>query len=49
MAKELLGRPTINYTATVREIFLKDPSRGVKIESIWDGDRLLTIIVKGGK
>ena len=43
IAKELLGQPT------VRESFLKGPHSGVKIESVWDGDRLLTIIVKGGK
>ncbi|EOH96601.1 hypothetical protein UAY_02969 [Enterococcus moraviensis ATCC BAA-383] len=49
VAKELPGLPTVNYTTTVRESFLKGPSGGVKIESVWDGDRLLTIIVKGGK
>ncbi|MBC1990222.1 hypothetical protein HCJ21_12975 [Listeria seeligeri] len=49
IAKELPGTPTVNYTATVRESFLKGPNGGVKIESVWDGDRLLTIIVKGGK
>lgn len=49
IAKELPSTPTVNYTATVRERFLKGPNGGVKIESVWDGDRLLTIIVKGGK
>ena len=49
IAKELPGTPTVNYTATVRESFLKGPNGGVKIESVWDGDTLLTIIVKGGK
>ncbi|MBC6135252.1 hypothetical protein HB825_10445 [Listeria booriae] len=49
IAKELSGQPTVNYTATVRESFLKGSHSGVKIESVWDGDRLLTIIVKGGK
>lgn len=28
---------------------LNDPSNILKTESVWDGDRLLTIIVKGGK
>lgn len=49
IAKELPGQPTVNYTVTVKESFLKGPRSGVKIESVWDGDRLLTIIVKGGK
>ncbi|MDV7745098.1 hypothetical protein PSH14_08280, partial [Enterococcus mundtii] len=49
VAKELYGKPTVNYTATVRESFLKGPNGGVKIESVWDGDRLLTIIIKGGR
>lgn len=38
-----------DYIATVRESFLKGPNGGVKLESVWDGDRLLTIIVKGGQ
>ncbi|MBF2544366.1 hypothetical protein IA922_06130 [Listeria seeligeri] len=49
IAKELPGTPKVNYKTTVRESFLKGPGGGVKVESVWDGDRLLTIIVKGGK
>ena len=49
VAKELLNKPTIEYTATVRESFLMGPMGGVKIESVWNGNKLLTIIVKGGK
>ncbi|WP_228465419.1 hypothetical protein [Listeria seeligeri] len=49
IAKEIPGKPKVNYKTTVRESFLKGPGGGVKVESVWDGDRLLTIIVKGGK
>lgn len=49
IAKELLNTPIVDYTATVRESFFKGPNGSVKVESVWDGDRLLTIIIKGGK
>ncbi len=48
VAKELLGTPTITYTATTRESFFMEPGGGVMFETVWDGDRLLTIIIKGG-
>lgn len=46
--KELAGNPTIEYTATTRESLLMGPYGGVKLKTIWDGYRLLTIIVEGG-
>lgn len=39
---------TFEYTATIRESFFMGPSGGVKIESVWEGKRLLNIIFKGG-
>ena len=49
VAKEIAGNPTIEYTATTRESLLMEPYGGVKLKTIWDGDRLLTIIVEGGR
>ncbi len=48
VAKEIAGNPTIEYTATTRESLLMGPYGGVKLKTIWDGDRLLTIIIEGG-
>lgn len=48
IAKELPGQPVMEYTATTKESFLMGPGGGVKVESVWDGNRLLTIILKGG-
>ncbi len=39
---------TFKYIATVRESFFMGPGGGVKLESVWDGNWLLKIIVKGG-
>lgn len=36
------------YTVTTRESLLMGPGGAVKVESVWDGNRLLTVIVKGG-
>lgn len=47
--KELPDRPVVEYTATTRESLLMGPGGAIKLESIWDGDRLLTVIIKGGK
>ena len=47
-AKQLPGTPVIEYTSTTRESLLMGPGGAVKIESVWDGNRLITIIVKGG-
>jgi len=43
------GQVPVEYTATIRESFFMGPGGGVKFETIWDGNRLLTIIVKGGR
>lgn len=49
IAKELPDKPVVEYTATTRESFLMGPGGGVMVESVWDDERLLTIIIKGGK
>ena len=48
IAKELPGKPVVEYTATTRESLLMGPGGAVMVESVWDGNRLLTVIVKGG-
>ena len=42
--KQLPGTPVIEYTSTTRESLLMGPGGAVKIESVWDGNRLITII-----
>lgn len=49
IAKELPGKPEMSYLSTTRESFLMGPLKGVVIESVWNGDQLVTIIIKGGK
>ncbi len=49
VAKELPNKPTFQYVSTTRESFLAGPMGGVKVESVWEGARLITIIIKGGK
>ena len=49
IAKELPGNPTIEYTTTTKESFFMGPGGGVKLETVWDGNRLLTVIIKSGK
>ena len=49
VAKDIPGSPVVNYTATTRESLLMGPNGGVLVESVWDGDRLITVIIKGGK
>lgn len=46
VAKELPGQPIVEYTATTRESFLMGLGGGVKLRSVWDGDKLLTIIIE---
>ena len=48
ITKEIPGRLVVEYTATTRESLLMGPRGTVLVESVWDGDRLLTIIIKGG-
>lgn len=48
VAKELPGKPVVEYTATTRESLLMGPGGAVKVESVWDGNRLITVVVKGG-
>lgn len=48
IAKELPGKPIVEYTAITRESLLMGPGGAVKVESVWDGNRLITVIVKGG-
>lgn len=49
VAKELAGKPVLTYTATTKESLLMGPYGGVKLETVWDGNRLLTIVIKAGK
>ena len=49
IAKELPGAPVVEYTATTRESLLMGPGGALKVESVWDGNRLLTVILKGGQ
>ena len=49
IAKELPGQPRIEYTATTRESFLMGPGGGVKLKTVWDGNRLLTVVIEAGK
>ena len=48
VAEEIPGKPTIQYIATIRESLLMGPGGAVKLESVWDGVRLLTVVIKGG-
>ncbi|MDL2302374.1 hypothetical protein LJC58_08465 [Lachnospiraceae bacterium OttesenSCG-928-D06] len=48
IAKELPGQPRIQYTATTRDSLLMGPGGGLKVESVWDNNRLLTLLLKGG-
>ncbi|MBE5903797.1 MAG: hypothetical protein E7275_05855 [Pseudobutyrivibrio sp.] len=48
VAKEICGQPIMEYTATTRESFLMGQYGGVKLKTIWDGNRLLTVIIEGG-
>ena len=48
IAKELPGCPEITYTAVTKESLLMGPYGGLKLESVWDGNRLLSIVIKGG-
>ena len=48
-AEEISGKPIIQYTATIRESLLMGPGGAVKLKSVWDGTRLLTVVIKGGK
>ena len=49
IAKELPGNPKKEYIAITRESLLMGPGGAVLLESVWDGNRLLTVIIKGGK
>lgn len=49
IAKELPGQPKIEYTATTRESFLMGPGGGVMLRTVWDGNRLLTVVIEVGK
>ena len=46
--KEIAGKATSEYTAKNRESIEMGQYGGVKLKTIWDGNRLLTIIVEGG-
>ena len=48
IAKELPGQPQVEYSAVTRESLLMGPGGGIKVESVWNGNRLLTIVLKGG-
>ena len=49
VAKELPGKPTINWTGTTRETFITGPDRGAVFQTLWDDNVLKNIIVRGGK
>ncbi|MCT4687739.1 hypothetical protein [Vallitalea sp.] len=49
VAKELPGKPVVNWTGTTRETFIMGPERGAVFQTLWDGNVLKNIIVKGGK
>ncbi|WP_100303411.1 RHS repeat-associated core domain-containing protein [Lacrimispora celerecrescens] len=40
---------TFNYTAIIRESFFMGPSGGAGFRTVWEGYRLLTIIILGGQ
>jgi len=42
------GGTPVTYTVTIRESLLAGPGGFVKLETIWNGNRLLTIIIYGG-
>ncbi|MBP1863496.1 hypothetical protein BD780_000819 [Clostridium tetanomorphum] len=49
VAKELPGKPTLNWTGTTRETFIMGPDRGAMLQTLWDDNVLKNIIVRGGK
>ena len=49
IAKELPNQPIIHYNATYRESFLSGKYGGAKVITIWDNNRLLSIIIQGGE
>ena len=46
IAKELPGTPVVEYTTTTRESLLMGPAGALKVEFLWDGNRLLIVILK---
>lgn len=49
IAKELPGQPLVEYTATTRESFLMGSGGAVKLKSVWEENRLITVIIEAGK
>ncbi len=49
IAKELPDQPVIYYKATYRESFLMGKYGGAQITTVWDNNRLLSIIIKSGE
>ena len=49
IAKELPGKPIVNWTGVTRETFIMGPDRGAVFQTLWDDNVLKNIIVRGGK
>lgn len=47
--KELPNKPVGSYISVTRESFLMGPGGGVRLESVWKGNELLSVIIKEGK
>lgn len=46
---ELPNKPIGSYISVTRESFLMGPGGGVRLESVWKGNELLSVIIKEGK
>lgn len=40
VAKELPGKPIVNWTGTTRETFIMGSERGAVFQTLWDGNVL---------
>lgn len=49
VVEELPDKPVLEYVATTRESLLMGPTGAAKLETIWDNNKLLTVIFKGGE
>ena len=47
--KELPNKPMGSYISVTRESFFMGPGGGVRLESVWKGNELLSVIIKEGK
>ena len=49
IAKELPDQPRISYEATYRESFLMGKYGGAQVTTVWDNNKLLSIIIRSGE